>query len=270
MNAASTLNFTATASTAARQNIYGTLNYTSAAQIQFGVLDLRGQLNAQNAGSDTNAGIIIAGASTVSNGGYFTVKGALRVNGATLTVAADAGQSTLSHYSVQYMGRLYLINGGLVLNRADAFVTNDTTPAKLLFQGSNTVASNADNFFDVFYYVYDGTSVNLTIADGTVFGIAAFSKPGATVFEDGVSLVINDFDDGKFFAKSKTVFSGLTITAITKDSVVHNFDELEWVAGTFQGANGYYLNLAAIPEPSTWAAVLGVVAIAAAVCRRRK
>ncbi|MBQ6534699.1 MAG: hypothetical protein IJI37_05965, partial [Opitutales bacterium] len=212
MNAASTLNFTATASTAARQNIYGTLNYTSAAQIQFGLLDLQGRLNAQNAGTDTNAGIILGGDATVSNGGYFDVKGCIRViNGKALTIAADAAQSTLTHYSKIYMGRVYLITGNLVLNREDAFVTNDANRIKLLVQSNNNnVTINADNFFDNLYFVTDSTNLNVTIGDGAVMGIGYFGKAAGLTVEKGINLVFNDFDDGKFFSQSRAVFDGLT------------------------------------------------------------
>ncbi|MBO5254397.1 MAG: hypothetical protein J6B07_01070 [Opitutales bacterium] len=79
-----------------------------------------------------------------------------------------------------------------------------------------------------------------------------------TNFENDTVWFGEKFDEEKYIGFFR--FDGEEVSA----------DMIDWKEATIRGTNGYYLNLVSVPEPAEYAVLLGALAIAFAVYRRRK
>ena len=160
-------------------------------------------------------------------------------------------------------GRLILSGGTLDIDTVDAVDVGIG-----LYAGSHsTINISANNSFQSVFFNLS-TSLSLILensAKASFRGIGLFS--GANV-----DMTIEGFAADSVFFDSNTWWDSAQITAVDKDNNVYQKDQLELVAvGEDLSKYGkYVLSVKAIPEPATYAAVFGAMALALAVYRRRK
>ena len=160
-------------------------------------------------------------------------------------------------------GRLILSGGTLDIDTVDAVDVGIG-----LYAGSHsTINISANNSFQSVFFNLS-TSLSLILensAKASFRGIGLFS--GANV-----DMTIEGFAADSVFFDSNSWWDSAQITAVDKDNNVYQKDQLELVAvGEDLSKYGkYVLSVKAIPEPATYAAVFGALALALAVYRRRK
>ena len=160
-------------------------------------------------------------------------------------------------------GRLILSGGTLDIDTVDAVDVGIG-----LYAGSHsTINISANNSFQSVFFNLS-TSLSLILensAKASFRGIGLFS--GAYV-----DMTIEGFAADSVFFDSNYWWDTAQITAVDKDNNVYQKDQLELVAvgEEFAKYGKYVLSVKAIPEPATYAAVFGAMALALAVYRRRK
>ena len=100
-------------------------------------------------------------------------------------------------------------------------------------------------------------------------GIGIFNQDGKTAY---ANMTIEGFAADSVFFDSNYWWDTAQITATDTDNNVYQKDQLELVAvgEEFAKYGKYVLSVKQIPEPATYAAVFGAMALALAVYRRRK
>ena len=160
-------------------------------------------------------------------------------------------------------GRLILSGGTLDIDTVDAVDVGIG-----LYAGSHsTINISANNSFQSVFFNLS-TSLSLILensAKASFRGIGVFS--GANV-----DMTIEGFAADSVFFDSNYWWDSAQITATDTDNNVYQKDQLELVAvgEEFAKYGKYVLSVKAIPEPATYAAVFGALALALAVYRRRK
>lgn len=274
IDSGSTLNASGkfTFSTQSTINVNGTFNYLGTASFTTGKLIVNGgKLTANNVQSSVpvNSKIVIGAASSVSNGGQIELTGALQLaSGGSFTVEDSAGSILLKDADTTYTGRIIMNGGTLTVNKADAFARDNASNhyANLVLLGTGGVVNvNAANRFAALHFS-PGSSVIFNLS-ANAEDVVMFSA--ITGQQSGASWTINDFADNRiFFVSATELLSDFGITANGADGNVYTVDDLEFVAGNYNGTNGYWLNVAVVPEPADFAAILGALAITFALKRR--
>ena len=192
----------------------------------------------------------------------------LNINGGTLvangTVAATTTVGTSG--TLSGIGTLNLaatVNGGLRPNEAP---TNNTS--RLTFANNLTLASSSITTFDINGNNYTG--VTLTTAETLTFG-GGLGIVFTNSINPGVYDLLNFTDTNTGNFASVEIKQGVTPTsigALTLSSGV-------W-SGTYSGVEYSFsqstgdLTVSVIPEPSTWAALAGMIGLGFAATRRRR
>ena len=162
-------------------------------------------------------------------------------------------------------GRLILSGGTLDIDSVDALA--EDVGIGLYAGTDSTIAISADNSFqNVFFNL--NTHLSLILENS-----AKASFRGIGLFKDAyVDLSIEGFAADSVFFDSNTWWDSAQITATDADNNVYQKDQLELVAvgEEFAKYGNYVLSVKQIPEPATYAAVFGAMALALAVYRRRK
>ena len=164
-------------------------------------------------------------------------------------------------------GRIVLSGGMLMIGSKDAIATDIG-----LYAGTDSsISISADNSFK---YVFFNLNTHLSLilensAKASFRGIGLYNDKGNTA---NVDLTIEGFAADSVFFDSNYWWDTAQITAVDKDNNVYQKDQLELVAvGEDLSKYGkYVLSVKQIPEPATYAAVFGAMALALAVYRRRK
>ena len=160
-------------------------------------------------------------------------------------------------------GRLILSGGMLMIASKDAIATNIGLDAYT----DSTISISADNSFQSVFFNLN-THLSLILENS-----AKASFRGIGLFKDAyVDLSIEGFAADSVFFDSNYWWDSAQITATDADNNVYQKDQLELVAvGEDLAQYGkYVLSVKQIPEPATYAAVFGALALALAVYRRRK
>lgn len=160
-------------------------------------------------------------------------------------------------------GRIILSGGTLDIDTVDALDVGIG-----LYAGSHsTINISANNSFqNVFFNLNTHLSLILeNSAKASFKGIGVYS--GACV-----DMTIEGFAADSVFFNSNSWWDSAQITAVDSDSNIYQKDQLELVeVGADLSKYGkYVLSVKQIPEPATYAAVFGALALALAVYRRRK
>lgn len=164
-------------------------------------------------------------------------------------------------------GRLILSGGTLDIDTVDAVDVGIG-----LYAGSHsTINISANNSFQSVFFNLS-TSLSLILensAKASFRGIGIFNQDDKTAY---ANMTIEGFAADSVFFDSNSWWDSAQITAVDKDNNVYQKDQLELVAvGEDLSKYGkYVLSVKAIPEPATYAAVFGALALALAVYRRRK
>ena len=164
-------------------------------------------------------------------------------------------------------GRLILSGGTLDIDTVDAVDVGIG-----LYAGTDsTISISADNSFQSMFFNLN-THLSLILensAKASFRSIGLYNDKGNTA---NVDMTIEGFAADSVFFDSNYWWNTAQITAVDKDNNVYQKDQLELVAAGEDLAKygKYVLSVKAIPEPSTYAAVFGAMALALAVYRRRK
>ena len=163
-------------------------------------------------------------------------------------------------------GRLILSGGTLDIDTVDAVDVGIG-----LYAGTDsTISISADNSFQSMFFNLN-THLSLILensAKASFRGIGLFSGSDTAY----VNMTIEGFAADSVFFDSNYWWDSAQITATDTENNVYQKDQLELVAtGEDLAKYGkYVLSVKAIPEPATYAAVFGAMALALAVYRRRK
>lgn len=159
--------------------------------------------------------------------------------------------------------RLYISNVAKLNMSADQSIVWDIRRKDLAVFQLN-ITNGAGLFVSKIYSAggtYDGAKVKLT-GENLLDGFIYF-----------VSSMVDSYDDD---AKTITLKRGsrlYTISFVDKDGNdvnSENYAGFEFGETVINGVAYHYATMAAIPEPATWAAIFGAIALGLAVYRRRK
>mgnify|MGYP003288113088 CR=1 FL=1 len=211
--------------------------------------------------------------------------------GGNLTVNVEKGY--LGKLSVPVFGCAY--NGGqtfakLTMNLHSAYALNQT---RMFVSKQTTVSMSADQSirWDV-RNSKDKGILSLNITDGASLFVVGGDYAINYASGSSVMLMGDDLMDGYIYFVSSMVASfdddAKTITLKGMNNGVENLHTVSFVDKDGNAVNGdsyanfeigetvvngvayHYATMAAIPEPATWAAIFGAIALGLAVCRRRK
>ena len=200
------------------------------------------------------------GKGKILNSGVLVLSQALKINsGAVVEIAA--GRTDTAIRKSDDSGRVILSGGTLKIASKDAVATN----IGLNKDTSSTISISADNSFQSLYF-NEGTHLSLILTDNAK---ASFKGVGAAT---SVDMSIEGFATDSVFFNSNTWWNSALITATDAEGNVYQKDQLELVAAgeDFAQYGKYVLSVKQIPEPSTYAAVFGALALGLALYRRRK
>ena len=200
------------------------------------------------------------GKGKILNSGVLVLSQALKINsGAVVEIAA--GRTDTAIRKSGDSGRVILSGGTLKIASKDAVATN----IGLNKDTSSTISISADNSFQSLYF-NEGTHLSLILTDNAK---ASFKGVGAAT---SVDMSIEGFATDSVFFNSNTWWNSALITATDAEGNVYQKDQLELVAAgeDFAQYGKYVLSVKQIPEPSTYAAVFGALALGLALYRRRK
>lgn len=231
--------------------------------------------------ANANSQIYFDGENIVSDGASIEATGALRLNGGSRLVIDDtAGEIKLTKTvagGILYWGRvLFAGNGELIVNKKDAFTTDNTKGfAQLTNVGGltnpNKLTVAADNNFEGVYF-QDSSRMEITVIDGVK---ANFNTVGRNASNDATDAPIfaelhfTDFVDDTIFFNEKGWWNDEKLILTASDgSNTYTKDQLALVE--VNSAFGKYALRFQIPEPSTYAAVFGAIALGLAAYRRRR
>ena len=216
--------------------------------------DVFGTLKYEN----TSAFLEIASNMTIANTGNVVLSNALSIaKGGTVTIDARSdGSAAISMATGN--GRVILNGGRLKIASKNALALDIIG----LYAGSSSTLelSARNEINNVYFNPNTKLALVLTGADAS----ALFKSLGGTV-----DLTIEGFANEKVFFGDNGWWDSAKITA-TDGSKTYTKEQLELVAttGEMTAQGKYVLSLIAVPEPSTYAAILGAIAIAFALKRR--
>lgn len=193
------------------------------------------------------------------NNGYLTAVGGdtYSLKNSTFNIASTYTGGTLTNNRFK-LGALAMENSSLKIAQASGVVAANTTA----LTGANVVSASALGSLGAVTFAA-GASLELQLSDT--------AKILITDFAGGGDLILSDFGTENLFltttAKDK-IADGISIfgDAAKTKSLAEGVD-FEFAAASYNGVDGYWVN--AIPEPSTFAALFGALALAFAAYRRR-
>ena len=201
------------------------------------------------------------GKGKILNSGVLVLSQALKINSGAVVEIAAGRADTAIRKSDEGSGRVILSGGTLKIASKDAVATN----IGLDKNTSSTISISADNSFQSLYF-NENTHLSLILTDNAK---ASFKGVGAAT---SVDMSIEGFAADSVFFNSNTWWNNALITATDAEGNVYQKDQLELVAAgeDFAQYGKYVLSVKQIPEPSTYAAVFGALALGLALYRRRK
>ncbi len=159
--------------------------------------------------------------------------------------------------------KILMSAGTLKLNNANAFVKDNMT---VCINGEGArIEVNADTSFGDFY-LNNGKKVTIAFMDDkSVMSLEQFRSNGTVV-----SVVFEDFANNRLFSETNNDLSTFNFSGTAYDDTILDSGNFSWVEDI--DAGGYWLNYAGlnIPEPAEWAAILGTIALAFAIYRKRR
>lgn len=218
-------------------------------------------LNVGSAGTlNINNSTTATGTITLSTGGVLNVNsgGALVIKG-NLQDALNAGAT--KELAVNVAGRLQ-IDGNMTFNKstAESFASKvNISGGVFAIKGTATFGGYSVVDFASGKFEFDVGSGSSLIFSGnaSLIGDILASDFAFANYEDGQTYELIFFDDSSKYNAS--------LTALKGTSVDYNGYKV-----TFGGDDNAFTATFEVPEPSTWAAIFGALALAFAIYRRRK
>ena len=230
--------------------------------------------------ANANSQIYFYGENIVSDGASIEATGALRLNGGSRLVIDDtAGEIKLTKTlasGILYWGRvLFAGNGELIVNKKNAFTTDNTKGfAQLTNVGGvanpNKLIVTADNKFEAIYF-QDAARMEISVIDAK----ASFNYVGRNAGNDSKPNVViaqihfGDFAEDTIFFNENAWWNDDKIVLTANDGT-NDYTKDQLALVEVNSEYGKYTLRFQIPEPSTYAAVFGAIALGLAVYRRRK
>ncbi len=230
--------------------------------------------------ANANSQIYFDGENIVSDGASIEATGALRLNGGSRLVIDDtAGEIKLTKTlasGILYWGRvLFAGNGELIVNKKNAFTTDNTKGfAQLTNVGGvanpNKLIVTADNKFEDIYF-QDAARMEISVIDAK----ASFNYVGRNAGNDSKPNVViaqihfGDFAEDTIFFNENAWWNDDKIVLTANDGT-NDYTKDQLALVEVNSEYGKYTLRFQIPEPSTYAAVFGAIALGLAVYRRRK
>ena len=217
--------------------------------------DLAGTLKYEN----TSSFLEIAGNMTIAETGSAVLSNALSiVKGGVVNIEVRADGSAAISRASTGNGRIILNGGTLKVAAKNALAVN---MIGLYAGSSSTLELSARNEINSIYF-NSNTKLTLVLTGADA---SAFIKS----FGGTVDLTIEGFANEKVFFDDNGWWDSAKITA-TDGSKTYTKEQLELVAttGEMTSQGKYVLSLITVPEPSSYALVLGAIAIAFALKRR--
>lgn len=230
--------------------------------------------------ANANSQIYFDGENIVSDGASIEATGALRLNGGSRLVIDDtAGEIKLTKTlasGILYWGRvLFAGNGELIVNKKNAFTTDNTKGfAQLTNVGGvanpNKLIVTADNKFEGIYF-QDAARMEISVIDAK----ASFNYVGRNAGNDSKPNVViaqihfGDFAEDTIFFNENAWWNDDKIVLTANDGT-NDYTKDQLALVEVNSEYGKYTLRFQIPEPSTYAAVFGAIALGLAVYRRRK
>lgn len=231
-----------------------------------GSMATRGNLNVSGTGAVNVTGDLTMGVRTSA-----TVTPTVTVSGGTLTVGGNLAEG--SGAGVNIVSTVNLSGGVIDMTKGDIVVdTFNFTGGALKNAGSFTGNLNAQNAASIGFDAVDGTFSAMALTG--VLTLGASSDLSLTLASDftpvsGFTLVSNDGVDsvaGTFSTINGGAFGEGNSFSLTNNTGTYNFT-LNYSGGD---GNDLTLALSMIPEPSTYAAVLGALVLGAVAVRRNR
>ena len=201
------------------------------------------------------------GKGNILNSGVLVLSQALKINSGSVVEIASGRADSAIRKGDEGDGRVILAGGTLKIASKDAIATNIGLDANT----ASTISISADNSFQSLYFNAN-THLSLILTDNAK---ATFKGVGAA---SNVDMSIEGFAADSVFFNSNAWWNNALITATDAEGNLFQKDQLELVAAgeDFAQYGKYVLSVKQIPEPSTYAAVFGALALGLALCRRRK
>ncbi len=226
-------------------------------------------------------------ASVNPTGNYLDWRNVL-IRSGTTTIESGVEKNALNFQSIIYFG----VDTTLVLNSSDVFksgVLQSKNGAIVQQEQGKTTFYLQDRVWVGSSYRYGASNFTLVNnADNNIGAFAFWTDSTLTLKLDGKSkLAINDLQhmegasgyiqvfienlgrDKLFFGD--LVFENPDVYFYDPDTLdlLEEGVDYELVSGVYNGVSGKWMNAIAVPEPSTFAAIFGVVALAVILRRRR-
>ena len=257
-----------------KTTVKGELNYTGTSlRTVYDITVDGGTYKVLNMKDDNSLAVRLA----LRNSTLFTNNAEVHVKGgiwfAETAIINDASVK-LYDYDADATGRVVLSKSAiLTLNSKDIFTRYDSSMKEHLgwadFELNGTgsiVYVNATNHFGSLK-VAGNMNVTFSLSDDANV-VLSFDS-----FDDSSTgrLIIENYSENRVFVANESEFpTSLKVSAITADGTTYSESDLFFVAGIFEGVNGFWLNTTAVPEPAEWAAIFGALALGLAMYRRRK
>ena len=213
--------------------------------------------------------------------GGLTVEGSLHVSGGTyfaaswngLTLDSSDVKFTNTHLAMgdnaDLLGSNIYIKKNVDLSGSALLVNKQRSESttNILYLSENVTF----NIASLGFYQQDAVNkLTINLASGSKLILEDLIFTGTIgsfdygTLDDQDTVIINNFAEGAIAIKN---YNSAIDDAVLDRIVVDGIDQLFWV----KGENGYYwLSAVAVPEPAEWAMILGGLALALAIYRRRK
>ncbi len=247
-------------------NVNGTFNYNST-NLYLNQVAITGTLNSKSSVSLTGKGSQISGSGVMNSEGVLELN-----NGSDFKILDNAKVNlTKTNATVNLKDKSELTIAAKNAIGNNGKLVSLAIRAEALSAANATLNVLADNKFDKLYFNRSSnTTLTITVADGAHLYFNGLDLSSYTAGK--ITLNIKDFVEQSIFFKDITGWEDITTVSLS-DTAGNTYtkDDLYLVEGNYiDGTNGYWLSTSAIPEPSTWAAIFGALALALAVYRKRR
>ena len=242
-----------------------------------------GNRNISNTFGAVERMVTLTGANSLELSGSVSIRFSGQVSGfnndsaGTLTLSGNVFASNNESQMTMTLGGTGAIAiSGAIADRDGASTTrnnvnlNGTGGQVVTFSGNNVYTGNTAIGTGVNFTLADTGSLLFKLEDGltnTVGGSGVAHFDGALVFDIAG---VTDFDQSWNLINVGTLTESFNLADVRfKDGASFSQSGEQWTSGfwTFDETTG---TLTAIPEPSMWAALLGVIALGLVILRRRK
>lgn len=247
-------------------NVNGTFNYNST-NLYLNQVLITGTLNSKSSVTFTGQGSKISGNGAINSDGILVLN-----NNSNFTILDNAKINiTKAKATVDLKDKCELTIAAKNAISNNGALVSLAVRAEELSAANATLNVLADNKFDkLCFNRSSNTSLTITVADGAHL---YFNGLDLSSYTSGkITLTINDFVEQSIFFKDITGWEDITTVSLSDaEGNEYSKDKLYLVAGNYiDGTNGFWLSTSSVPEPSTWAAIFGTLALALAIYRKRR